>query len=212
MLERMTDVEVEDEGDWVEVRRASTPVEADMVRDFLRDHGVRSAVNGDSGGTRLPWQHTIMDIRIVVSPKDLEEAREVLEAMVADTNEHPFRGAPPNARDEKDDAPFDKPRSVMAAMMLAWLVPIGSGHFYARHGAAGTLLCAGILGAFVGVLLGHPETAVAGGILVIVDMIGSYFAVKRHNAGQIPPESVQRQWAIGAVVLAFGAAMVVSRM
>ena len=80
MIEGMTDVE--DEGDWVEVRRASTPVEADMVRDFLRDHGVRSAVNGDSGGTRLPWQHTMMDIRIVVSPKDLVEAREVLEANV----------------------------------------------------------------------------------------------------------------------------------
>ena len=211
MIERMTDVE--DEGDWVEVRRASTPVEADMVRDFLRDHGVRSAVNGDSGGTRLPWQHTIMDIRIVVSPGDLDEAREVLEAMVSNTREHPFRGAPPNARDERDeDAPLEKRRSAMAAMMLAWLVPIGSGHFYARHGAAGTLLCAGILGAFVGVLLGHPETAVAAGILVLVDGIGAYWAVKRHNEGRTPPEGVQRRWAIGAVLLSYAAAMVVSRV
>jgi len=211
MLIRMADVE--DEGDWVEVRRASTPVEADMVRDFLRDHGVRSAVNGDSGGTRLPWQHTIMDIRIVVSPRDLEEAREVLEAMVSNTNEHPFRGAPPIARDDKDDdAPLEKSRSAMAAMMLAWLVPIGSGHFYARHGAAGTLLCAGIIGAFVGVLLGHPETAVAAGILVLLDVLGAYWAVKRHNEGRIPPEGVQRRWAIGAVLMAYAAAMVVSRV
>ena len=206
----MTDTE--DEGDWVEVRRASTPVEADMVRDFLKDHGVRSAVNGDSGGTRLPWQHTIMDIRIVVSPRDLDEAREVLAAMVSETNEHPFRGAPPLAREERDEAPYEKSRSVMAAMMLAWLVPIGSGHFYARHGAAGTLLCAGIVGAFVGVLLGHPETAVAAGILVLVDVVGAYWAVKRHNEGRIPPEGVQRQWAIGAVLFAFAAAMVVSRV
>ena len=210
MLEAMTDGE--DEGDWVEVRRASTPVEADMVRDFLRDHGVRSAINGDSGGTRLPWQHTIMDIRIVVAPKDIDEAREVLEAMVSDANEHPFRGAPPTVRDDKDDAPFEKSRSVMAAMMLAWLVPIGSGHFYARHGAAGTLLCVGIVGAFLGVLLGHPETAVAAGILVGIDVIGAYWAVKRHNQGRIPPEGVQRQWAIGAVIAAYAVAMVVSRL
>jgi Putative prokaryotic signal transducing protein len=208
--------EAEDEGDWVEIRRASTPVEADMVRDFLMDHGVRSAVNGDSGGTRLPWQHTMMDIRIVVSPRDVDEAREVLAAMVSDAIEHPFRGAPPagpahELRDDREGAPYEKKRSVMAAMMLAWLVPIGSGHFYARHGAAGTLICAGIVGAFVGILLGHPETAVAAGMLVLVDVLGAYPAVKRHNEGRIPSDAVQRRWAIGAVLLAYAVAMVVAR-
>jgi len=201
--------EEEDEGNWVEVRRASTPVEADMVRDFLKDHGVRTAINGDAGGTRLPWQHTMMDIRIVVSPRDLAEAREVLAAMVADTNEHPFRGAPPVAREE--EAPYVKSRSAMAAMMLGWLVPIGAGHFYARHGAAGTLLCAGIVGSFVGIVFGHPELAVSAGLLVATDVIGAYWAVKRFNQGRVPPESVQRRWAIGAVLAAFAAAMVVAR-
>lgn len=193
--------EAPDEGDWVEVRRATTPVEADMVRNFLRDHGVPSAINGDAGGTRLVWQQTMMDIRIVVAPSDLENAREVLAAMTADTTEHPFRGAPPVARDEEE--PYVATRSMLAAPMLAALVPIGAGHFYARHGAAGTILCAGVAGSFLGIMLGHVELAVTWGILVVVDIAGSVLAVKRFNAQQVPTEGVQRGWAIGAVVIAF---------
>ena len=193
--------EAKDEGDWVEVRRATTPVEADMVRNFLRDHGVPSAINGDSGGTRLVWQQTMMDIRIVVAPSDLENAREVLTAMTAHTTEHPFRGAPPVARDEEE--PYVATRSMMAAPMLAALVPIGAGHFYARHGAAGTILCAGVAGSFLGIMLGHLELALTWGILVVVDIAGSVLAVKRFNAQRVPTESVQRGWAIGAVVIAF---------
>jgi hypothetical protein len=195
--------EDEDEGNWVEVRRASTPVEADMVRDFLRDHGVGSAINGDSGGTRLPWQHTMMDIRIVVAPKDVDDAREVLAAMVAESAEHPFRGAPPPPRDE-DDAPFVAKRSVIAGAMLAVMVPIGAGHFYARHGAAGTILCAGVVGSFFGILLGHRGLAITWAILLAVDVVGSFFAVRRFNAQRIPAESVQRQRALIAVIVAFG--------
>lgn len=193
--------DAKDEGDWVEVRRATTPVEADMVRNFLRDHGVPSAINGDSGGTRLVWQQTMMDIRIVVAPSDLENAREVLTAMTAHTTEHPFRGAPPVARDEEE--PYVATRSMMAAPMLAALVPIGAGHFYARHGAAGTILCAGVAGAFLGIMLGHLELALTWGILVVVDIAGSVLAVKRFNAQRVPTESVQRGWAIGAVMIAF---------
>ena len=190
-----------DEGDWVEVRRATTPVEADMVRNFLRDHGVPSAVNGDAGGTRLVWQQTMMDIRIVVAPKDLENAREVLTAMTADTAEHPFRGAPPMARE--DEEPYQQTRSMIAAPMLAVLVPIGAGHFYARHGAAGTILCAGVAGSVLGIWLGHLELAVTWGMLVAVDVVGSVLAVRRFNAQRVPPESVQRSWAIAALVVAF---------
>lgn len=198
-----------DDGDWVEVRRATTPVEADMVRDFLRDHGVPSAINGDSGGTRLVWQQTMMDIRIVVAPKDLENAREVLAAMTADTAEHPFRGAPPVARD--DDEPLVEKRSMIAAPMLGVLVPIGAGHFYARHGAAGTILCAGIAGSFLGIWLGHLELAVTWGMLVAVDVVGSVFAVRRFNAQRVPAESVQRSWAIAALVIAFAVGGFVGR-
>jgi hypothetical protein len=196
----------EDEGNWVEVRRASTPVEADMVRDFLRDHGVRSAVNGDSGGTRLPWQHTLMDIRIVVAPGDLADAKDVLAAMVANTTEHPFRSLPPARDRDEEDGPYFARRSVIGAVMLGLLVPIGAGHFYARHGAAGTILCAGVGGAFLGMMLRHQELVVAWALLVAFDALGAIWAVRRFNAQRVPPESVQRAWALGAVLVAFGVA------
>ena len=192
----------EDEGNWVEVRRASHVAEADMVRDFLLEHGVRSAVNGNAAGMQLAY--TVTDIRIVVSPKDVENAREVLAAMVAETNEHPFRGAPPPPKD--DEEPYVAKRSILAAGMLAFLIPIGAGHFYARHGAAGTILCAGIVGSFLGLLLGHYELMVSFAIIVAVDFLGSFWAVKRFNEQRVPPENVQRNWAIGAVVLAFAVA------
>ena len=199
----MRDAQLEEEGDWIEVRRASSSVEADMVRDFLLDHGVRSAVNGDAGGTRLPWQHSMMDIRIVVAPQDVDDARAVLAAMVADTAEHPFRGAPP-APKEDDEEPLVPHRSRVAAAMLALLVPIGAGHFYARHGAAGTILCAGVVGSFLGIALGQRGLAVTWALLLAFDVIGSFFAVRRFNERRVPAEAVQRQVALGAVVVAFG--------
>lgn len=191
---------------WVEIRRASTPVEAQMVRDFLAEHGVKSAINGDSGGTRLPWQHTMMDIRIVISPRDVESAREVLTAMVATDADHPFRGPAPMERLERDDEPYVAKRSAVAAAMLGFMIPIGAGHFYARHGAAGTILCAGMVGSFLGVLLGRLGLAIAWAILVVIDVVGSRWAVKRFNEQRVPPESEQRKWAMAAVVVAFVAA------
>jgi hypothetical protein len=198
MDEERREVEEPDEGNWVEVRRASNTHEAQMVRDFLLEHGVRSAVNGNAAGMQLAYVAT--DIRVVVSPRDVETAREVLAAMVAETNEHPFRGAPPPLKD--DEEPHVPKRSVFAAGMLGFLIPIGSAHFYARHGAAGTLLCAGIIGSFLGVLLGHRELALSLAMVIGADILGAYWAVKRFNEQRVPPESVQRQWAMGVVVLA----------
>ena len=122
--------------------------------------------------------------------------------MVADTAEHPFRGAPPVPK-EDDDEPYVAKRSVVVAAILAVMVPIGSGHFYARHGAAGTILCAGIVGSFLGILFGHRQLAVTWALLLAVDVVGSFFAVRRFNTERVPPESLQRQVAIGAVVVAF---------
>lgn len=204
--------EAEDEGNWIEIRRASSQIEADMVRDFLKEHGVPSAFNGDSGVTRQPWQPALQDIRIVVAPRNVESAREVLEAMVADTKEHPFRGAPPALKDD-DEPKFEKPRSAIAAALFAVLIPVGgAGHFYARHGAAGTIFCCGILGGYVGVIVGgHPELALAIGILGIADVVGSVFAVRRFNAKRVPSEGVQRKWAIAVLVVAYAVAFFAGR-
>jgi hypothetical protein len=99
----------------------------------------------------------------------------------------------------------------MAAALLALLVPIGAGHFYARHGAAGSVLCAGIAGALLGLVLGHRELTLAWALLVLFDGVGATLAVRRFNAQSVPTDAAQRRFATVALVVAFGAAWLVGR-
>ncbi len=199
-----------DADDWVEVRRFTDPIGANMIRDFLADHGVRVAIRGNPEATRMTWSQTSDILRIVVARADLDIAKEALEAMTAG-DQHPFRGLAPAAEQSEGEEPFVKPRRGPFAIVLAVMVPIGAGHFYARHGAAGTLLCSAIVGSWLGMWLGHDELAVSAAALVMMDAVGSFWAVKRFNEKRVPPESVQRQWAMGAIALAFAAAFVLPR-
>jgi hypothetical protein len=200
----------DEDDDWVEVRRFEDPIGATMIRDFLHDHDVRVAIRGNPQATRMTWSQTTDIIRIVVAPADLEKARDALAAMSAGDT-HPFRGAAPPG-DEAPEEKFVKPRSGVGAAMLALIVPIGAGHFYARHGAAGTIFSIGMVGAVAAaILLGHVELFRAWAFLVVLDAIGAFWAVRRFNEKRIPPESVQRQWAMGAVVIAFAAAWLTAR-
>lgn len=207
-------VEVDDDADdWVEVRRFADPIGAEMIRDFLADHDVRVAIRGNPQATRMTWSQTSDVIRIVVARPDLEKAKEALEAMTAG-EQHPFRGPTPPREEEEEERveAFVKPRSALAAAALALIVPIGAGHFYARHGAAGTILCAGMVGAILATFLsGEPAFFGAWGLLVLVDILGALFAVRRFNRKRVPSEGTQRRWAVGAVVLAFVAAWLLPR-
>jgi len=93
--------------------------------------------------------------------------------------------------------------------MLALLVPIGGGHFYARHAAAGTLLAAGIVGGFLASRLWVPNLIYTSWLLVLADAAFAPLAVRRANAGRVPAESRQRTWALAAVVGAWLLAPVV---
>ena len=206
--ERVSDHAEED--DWVEVRRFDDAIGATMIRDFLLDHDVRVAIRGNPQATRMTWSQTTDNIRIVVPPADLEKAREALAAMSAG-DAHPFRGPSPVAEDEQEEK-FEKPRSGLGAAMLAFFVPIGAGHFYARHGAAGTIFAVGMIGAVLGsIAFGHPELFRAWMILIVLDAVGAFLAVRRFNQKRVPPDAVQRQWAMGAVVLAYGLAWLLAR-
>ncbi len=197
------------EDEWIEIKRFDDPLHSEMVRDFLRDHGVQTRMRGNAGSTSvLNRFNTILDIRLDVPVALLEQAKEALVALEAGhSTEQPFRGRMP-ADPEVDR--YVPPRKPMAAMMLGIVVPIGgAGHFYARHGAAGAILMAGVIAAFLGVMFaGHIELGVAWGILLVADVIGAYFAAKRHNAGTIPSEGKQRIVALGVVVVAFAAALI----
>ena len=166
-----------------------------MIRDFLLDHDVRVAIRGNPQATRMTWSQTSDNIRIVVPPADLEKAREALAAMSAG-DAHPFRGPAPVAEDEHEEK-FEKPRSGLGAAMLACFVPIGAGHFYARHGAAGTILAIGMIGAVLGsIAFGHLELFRAWMILVVLDAAGAFLAVRRFNQKRVPSEpcSVSGRW------------------
>jgi hypothetical protein len=202
--------EGDEEDDWIEVRRFDDAIGATMIRDFLLDHDVRVAIRGNPQATRMTWSQTTDNIRIVVPPADLEKAREALAAMSAG-DAHPFRGPSPVTEDEQEEK-FEKPRSGLGAAMLAFFVPIGAGHFYARHGAAGTIFAIGMIGAVLGSLaFGHPELFRAWMILIVLDAVGAFLAVRRFNAKRVPSDAVQRQWAMGAVVAAYGLAWLLAR-
>ena len=200
----------EAEDDWVEVRRFDDAIGVTMIRDFLLDHDVRAAIRGNPQATRMTWSQTSDNLRIVVAPEDLEKAREALAAMSAG-DAHPFRGPSPLAEDECEEK-FEKPRSGLGAAMLACFVPIGAGHFYARHGAAGTIFAIGMIGAVLGsIVFGRPELFRAWMILIVIDAVGAFLAVRRFNDKRVPPDAVQRQWAMGAVVAAYALAWLLAR-
>lgn len=198
----------DDEADWVEIRRFADPIRTDMICDFLRDHDVRVQVRGNTAATRLPWSETSNVIRIVVHPADVAKARDALVAMEAgEAVDQPFRGPGPKKKGDDEEEAYVQKRSALGAAFLGLLVPIGAGHFYARHGAAGTILCAGIVGCVLGMWFGgHWELSRAWAILVVVDMVAARWAVKRFNEGRVPPEGTQRAWAAAAVLVAFGIA------
>jgi hypothetical protein len=149
----------------------------------------------------------LTDIRITVPKASAEEAEEALRALDAGTaDNHPFRGG--GSGPESYEKPVEQKKWAFAPM-LGFLVPIGAGHFYARHGHAGTILAAGIVASVLGAWLGLSQLLLASIALVVIDIVTSPLAVRRFNAGRVSPEGSQRAWALTAVVLSFGAAMLV---
>jgi hypothetical protein len=195
--------------EWVEIRRLHDPIAADIAARFLRDHHVPVRVHG--GSTRALPAIGLTDIRLLVPEDDAARAVQVLEAMdLGSRSEHPFRGgrAPGS---ESEDEPYEAPvarRNGAFAFVLAFLVPVGAGHFYARHGAAGIILAAGIVGAFLASILGYAPLARAPLILIALDAVLSPFAVRRFNSGHVPGAGVQTLVALAAVACAILVALV----
>jgi hypothetical protein len=193
----------EDDGNWVELLRVHDAVEAEITARFLDDHGV--SVRTFGGATSALPTIGLTDLRLLVPRAQVQAAEQALSAMRDGAGSlHPFRNAPP----EPYDAPTAR-RKGPFAFVLALLVPVGAGHFYARHGAAGALFAAGVAGAFVGSTMGARWLAYAIPVLVAIDAVTSPFAVRRVNASRVPNDGRQRVWALGAVALAYGVAFAV---
>jgi len=201
----------EDEVTWVELRRFNDPIEADMARDFLESSGVHVSIRGNSGITGvLNRFNTILDIRLVVPESELATAREALEAMLSPSrNEAPFRGFGHEKEiraelgDEVDQTPIPEKKSPFSSIGVALMVPIGAGHTYAEHRAAGQVFAIGVIGTSVLAIFAHTTWLwVAVILMVMTDALSSPLAVKRFNAGAVPSIKRQRIWTAVVVVAA----------
>lgn len=185
---------------WIELRRYNDPLEADMAKDFLEQSGVPVLVRGNSGVTGvLNRFDTILDIRLTVPESKMMIAREALEAMQTPARtEDPFRGfghekeATHDDADENGDAPIPRKKSPFLAMGFALMVPVGGGHLYAGHQAAGKIFAVFIIGmSLLAISSGHPVLWAAVFSLIAIDALASPFAVDRFNRDVVPPDSKQ---------------------
>jgi hypothetical protein len=197
--------------EWIEIRRFGHAVEAEITRDFLRDHGVRVSMRGEAGGiVALTHLGALGAIRLSVPRSDLDKAREALAAMRAPADEAFDQPEPTSYRthDGEDDEPIArKQRPPWAAPALAIMFPIGGGHLYAQHLATGWVLAASTVCCFV--LSGHRPYLMRAAILIVVlDAIFSPRAVRETNARNTPPDATQllRAAAMLTVAIALAAA------
>ena len=208
--------------EWVVLRRYDDGMMAQIAVDFLRDHGVPVGLRGNSGATSvLNRFDTVLDVRIVVRQKDLPHAQEALRALEAPGassrigEEHPEEGAHSSGHPYRAlRAPEEEKmlRYRRAAFALAFLVPIGSGHFYAREGYAGMAYLLGILGcAAIGVLSWQSWPFAACGFLVLLDAAMAPAAVTRHNAATPLSPTGQVRRSLLAIAVALAASLLVAR-
>jgi hypothetical protein len=205
---------------WVVVRHYDDGLAAHIALDFLRDHGVPVAVRGNSGTTAILNRFdTALDVRLVVRPKHLAAALEALSALESPGNPieardellPPFAGSGADAptgghpyRDMIAAEPEARTRYRRAAFALAFMLPIGSGHFYAGENVAGAVLAAAIAGcAATAVAMRDDRLLVAAMVVVVCDALLSPGAVVRANAGA--PASPRAQALRAAACAAFAA-------
>jgi hypothetical protein len=117
------------------------------VRSLLESEGIEVFVQGENhraleGGLLA----AIIELRVMVRFKDLEDARELLEEL--DYAEHlPPESVEPDPNDrslqefqKRELTPIDTTRDPAKAALFALIVPFGGGHFYAgRRGSAAVL-------------------------------------------------------------------------
>lgn len=208
--------------EWIVLRRYDDGMAAQIALDFLRDHDVPVGLRGNSGATSvLNRFDTVLDVRLIVRKGDLAHAQEALRALEsppassrigeehleeeARSSGHPYRAI---------RAPVEEkmPRYRRAAFALALLVPIGSGHFYARESHAGLTYLVGILGcAALAAASWQTWPIAASGLLVLLDAATSPAAVVRHNAGAPCSPTAQIGRGLLALTVALTASFVLVR-
>ncbi len=177
----MAEDERAEEESWVELRRFSDGILAKTVADFLEGSDIEVRLHGSAAESGIGIFGVTPDIRLLVREARLDAAHEALRALDrADIDDSPYRDSSPRteaevAADAQGTRDLRDRKKAWFAPMLAVLVPVGGGHFYARHGIVGFGIIASMIAATV---TGHPE-AILG--VVAFDAIFSFFATKRLN-------------------------------
>jgi len=199
--------------EWIVVRHYDDGLTAQIALDFLRDHGVPVAIRGNSGATAILNRFdSAIDVRLVVRQKHLARALEALTAL-----ESP--GTPIEAREELMPVsghpyrdvqvePERRQRYRRAAFALAFMLPIGSGHFYAGENVAGAVLAAAIAGCAATAVVMHADRMwIAAMFVVACDALTSLAAVARANAGAAASPRVQAVRATACAAFALVASL-----
>ncbi|WP_394846025.1 DUF2007 domain-containing protein [Pendulispora brunnea] len=200
------------------LRTFDDQISAEMMLNFLRDHDITVTVLGNSvATTMLNRFNTVLDIRLAVPRDELEQAREALQGFEpeGELEQLPFRGPAPRAKtggDEEDDDTPIRRRYRRAAFALAWLLPFGSGHFYAQHSAAGVVFATAIVGnTLLMMATGNSNVGALTLLFVAADAITAPFAVARYNANRVPTASAQIKRALFTLLAAWALAIIHDR-
>jgi hypothetical protein len=105
------------------------------------------------------------------------------------------------------EARLERRRSRVAAVPLAMLLPIGSGHFYAGHMVTGALLAFGIVGCFVASFLPGAAWLVHASVLMVLgDAALASRAVERANKKAVSGDVSQAVTGVSIVLAAIAVA------
>ena len=156
---------------------------------LLRSGGIHAFLQGGEHRALLGQFGRYIELRILVPRRELVRAEALLFALPVNDR---------NALDCDDEEDEDEEwaaslalrrRKPVYAAGLAFLLPFGAGHMYARNWILGlSLLLAQILFWIALRATGSPWWLLAASGVVVLDSVGAWWAAKRYNAKLALPE------------------------
>lgn len=175
---------------FVTLRHVADPVEAEMLRDLLEQEGIGATVPGNHHSALLgTLGAAALQVPLQVREKDLERAREILDALHEYDEADPIESVPtaPDPSEMKSgDGPYRAaalaegvpPRRKIVAAFAALVLPMvigafGAGHFYVRsYGRGFALLALGWTCAILGIA-GTSAAWIGVPIVMALDLAGA---------------------------------------
>lgn len=167
---------------WASIATLHDPVQARALRGLLENAGIPAATPGAEHRAALGFVGAYVSIAVQVPERHRAEATRLYEAFVRPGLDSRVPSAGPASEASEPSGPSRLKR--IAVFMAIW-APIGAGHLYARDGYAALVLFLAQSAAVITLCAGGGPSAATGAVLVwVYDVIGSVYAVERHNRGR----------------------------